>query len=266
MSDQPLNKSRYKPWLSLIVGGVCLAVSVVVLLTVKPVVNPEQDNNEDVVYPSFQAEQVAAVSNLGVLIDQVKPLQQTTRVVISSVHEPEFRGTNFVQDNRNRYAVQLFKIGKEDIIKDFLQQRSDRKNFIYLRLTTTAEPDKYVLIYGIYDGEQEAQAVLKRLNLNLPKTIQPTVEKVDSYKPYVRDMGSDEGVQTAKLYDVRLTNAPLPRVTLPVVEPLKTDSNLSDDEDTNTPVVQEKQDNRTEDGDKKRTNAASDTTTLVSPD
>lgn len=216
-------KSRLKSRLLFTVGGMCFIGALLVMSLVKAPIHAEQENNNDdesVIYPSFQVEQIAAVPNLGVLTDQVRPLQQTTRVVTSGLHSPEFRGTKFVLEYRNRYSVQIVQIGKEEIIKNFLQQRSDRQNFIYMRLNNQNKPERYVLLYGIYDGEQEARSVLSTLNLHLPVSIQPSVEKIASYAPYVNDMGADEGAEVGKLYEVRLTNALLPRVALPVLDPV----------------------------------------------
>ena len=40
-------------------------------------------------------------SNLGALADEVRPLDLTTRIVASGEHEPEFRGTKFINENKN---------------------------------------------------------------------------------------------------------------------------------------------------------------------
>ncbi|MBF7688711.1 SPOR domain-containing protein [Acinetobacter rathckeae] len=219
-SHHATTKSRLKPWSLFIVGGVCLAGALLVMsLTPPPTPVAHSHDDEDVVYPTFQVEQVAAVPNLGVLTEQVRPLQQTTRVVTSGAHESEFRGTKFINEYRNRYSIQIAQVSKEDIIKNFLQLRADRKKFTYIRLSGENQSERYVLLYGIYDGEQEAKAVLSRLNLNLPTSIKPNVEKIANYAAYVNDMGADEGSDAGKLYDIRLTNAPLPKVVLPVLDP-----------------------------------------------
>ncbi|SDB81566.1 hypothetical protein [Acinetobacter boissieri] len=234
-SPHATTKSRLKPWSLFIVGGVCLAGALLIMSLAQPPVHVEKDHDDtEIVYPTFQVEQVAAVPNLGVLTDQVRPLQQTTRVVTSGLHEPEFRGTKFIVDYRNRYSIQIVQIGKEDIIKNFLQQRVDRKDFIYIRLTNQNQPERYVLLYGIYDGEQEAKAVLSRLNLKLPTSIKPSVEKVANYAPYVNDMGADEGTEVSKLYDVRLTSAPLPKVVLPVLNPVPDISSTTETNEAST--------------------------------
>ncbi|MBF7682219.1 hypothetical protein I2F27_02580 [Acinetobacter sp. B5B] len=238
-SPRAITKSRLKPWSLFIVGSTCLVGAVLVMSLIKAPTSVKKANeDEEVTYPRFQSEQVAAVPNLGVLTDQVRPLQQTTRVVTSGLHEAEFRGTKFVLEYRNRYSIQIVQIGKEDIIKNFLQLRSDRKDFTYLRLSGENQPERYVLLYGIYDGEQEAKAVLARMNLHLPVSIRPSVEKIASYAPYVNDMGAEEGLDTVKLYDVRLTSAPLPKVTLPVLNstPETVPSTNTNEDDTEKTV------------------------------
>ncbi len=38
------------------------------------------------------------MSHLGALNEEVRPLDMTTRVVATAQHEPEFRGTKFIND------------------------------------------------------------------------------------------------------------------------------------------------------------------------
>lgn len=50
----------------------------------------------------IQPEKVATTPNLGALADEVRPLDLTTRTVAASgEHEPEFRGTKFINENKN---------------------------------------------------------------------------------------------------------------------------------------------------------------------
>ena len=134
----------------------------------------------------------------------------TTRVVAIAQHEAEFRGTKFIQENKKNSAVELFRVSEEAIIKRFLQRQSDRQAFSYLRLTGENQIEQYVLIYGVYKNANEAQKALADLKLTLPKSVQPKVEKIESYADYVNDLGSDELGLSNKLYAVQLKPAAVP--------------------------------------------------------
>jgi len=69
----------------------------------------------------IQPEKVAATSHLGMLSQEVKPLDLTTRVVTASLHESEFRGTKFVSENKKSWTIELFRASDEDIIKNYLK-------------------------------------------------------------------------------------------------------------------------------------------------
>ncbi len=67
----------------------------------------------------IQPEKVATTPNLGALADEVRPLDLTTRTVASGEHEPEFRGTKFINENKKQWTLELFRASDEDIIKNF---------------------------------------------------------------------------------------------------------------------------------------------------
>lgn len=197
---------------ALLIGGcVCLVVAgtCLFLMNTHPLKQVAPPVEEDV-QPQFQAEKLSAVPNLGVMVEEVRPLQQTTRVVASGQHSAEFRGTHFVQANLNHYSLELFVTNKEEIIQDFLQKRPDRQKFVYLRLSAEHQPERYILLYGIYSGEAEAQEQLQQLNLNLPKTIHPQAVQFKSYADAVNDMGAEE-LSNQQLYAVQLKPAAIPQ-------------------------------------------------------
>ncbi|MCF9045619.1 hypothetical protein [Acinetobacter nectaris] len=227
MSQQQKQQSQFLPWVSLIVGIGCLFAAVFLSLTTKALPNTEKDIEQEDVHPQFQAERVSAMTNLGVLDDDVKPLQQTTRAISSGTHEAEFRGTKFIQRNPYGFTLEILTVGKEEVIRDFLKQRADRDKFIYFRLSNENQPDQYVLDYGLYPNEPQADRGLQNLNLRLPKSLHPVVKPLSSYSSQVNDMGTDELSSDSKLYEVNLTNAPVPRTTsLP--NPIQTTTDVLD--------------------------------------
>ncbi|MEB3767291.1 hypothetical protein [Acinetobacter sp. MD2] len=170
---------------------------------------PKSAPVEDV-QPQFQAEQVAATANLGVLTDEVRPLQQTTRVVASGDHGLEFRGTKFLLANQDQYSIELMRVSKEDIVRNFLAQQKSRRDFMYFRLVAAHQPEHYTLNYGIYSSRQVAEDQLVRLNLKLPRSVRPKVVELKDYVPFVNDMGMEELNVSQTLYAVKLKPAAVP--------------------------------------------------------
>lgn len=160
----------------------------------------------------IQPEKVAATNLLGALQDEVRPLEMTTRVVVTARGEPEFRGSKFINENKGASTIELFRVTKEDIIESFLKKQSDRKNYFYIRLSGENQIEQYVLFYGIYKNDAEAKQSLQQLPVKFPKTIQPKVQDIKDYVPFVNDMGSEETTTNQKIYAVNLKPAALPRL------------------------------------------------------
>ncbi len=196
-------------WLAF--GGACLFGALVfwAITDQKTVVEVEKKAESEVEL-QIQPEKVATTAHLGSFIDEVKPLDMTTRVAVVAQHEAEFRGSKFIQENKKNSTIELFRVSEEAIIKRFLQRQSDRQAFSYLRLTGENQIEQYVLLYGVYKNVSEAKNALSELKLILPKSVQPKVEKIESYAEYVNDMGADELGLSNKLYAVQLKPAAVP--------------------------------------------------------
>lgn len=160
----------------------------------------------------IQPEKVAATTHLGGLLEEVRPLEMTTRVVATGTHEAKFRGNKFIEDNKKKYVIELFRVSEEQIINTFLKKQESRKDYRYIRLSGENQAEQYVLLYGIYNNESEAKNALATLNIALPKSVQPHVVALNSYKDFVNDMGSDELGLNHKLYAVKLRPAAVPVV------------------------------------------------------
>ena len=143
-------------WLAF--GGACLFGALVFwAITDQEAVVEVEKKAESEVELQIQPEKVATTAHLGSFLDEVKPLDMTTRVVAIAQHEAEFRGTKFIQENKKNSTIELFRVSEEAIIKRFLQRQSDRQAFSYLRLTGENQIEQYVLIYGVYKNANEAQ-------------------------------------------------------------------------------------------------------------
>ncbi|NUF83071.1 hypothetical protein HUN17_03580 [Acinetobacter seifertii] len=198
-----------------LVGGIaCLLLAFIfwVITDSKKLVEVEKSADSDAPV-QIQPEKVATTPNLGALADEVRPLDLTTRTVASGEHEPEFRGTKFINENKKQWTLEIFRASDEDIIKNFLKNRSDRNRFIYFRLSGEQQAEQYVLVYGTFKRSDDAIQQLTQINLQLPESIKPQPQQFSSYAPLVNDLGADEiKGGNNQLYEVRLRPAALPTI------------------------------------------------------
>ncbi|PJI30273.1 hypothetical protein [Acinetobacter pseudolwoffii] len=207
----PWQKVQHYFWL---VCGVCCLFAALIFwaITDSDAVIEVEKKPETKVQLQIQPEKVATMTHLGALFDEVKPLDLNTRTIVNANHEPEFRGTKFVNDAKKQHAIELFRVSNEAILKSFLKKQPDRKAFIYLRISGENQPEQYVLLYGQYKTAAEANQALSTLNLNLPASVKPEVVPIQQYVSLVNNLGSEELASNQKLYEIRLKNVPLPKV------------------------------------------------------
>ncbi|MCO8043875.1 hypothetical protein NI467_00585 [Acinetobacter bohemicus] len=207
----PWQKIQHYFWL---VCGICCLLAALIFWSMTDseelVEIQKQPKSEEEV--QIQPEKVASMTHLGALQDEVKPLDLNTRIVVTASHEPEFRGSKYISENKKQYAIELFRVGQEAILKSFLKKQSDRKPFTYVRVSGENQPEQFVLLYGLYKTANEANQALSSLNLSLPKSVQPEVVQMQRYAGLVDGLGSEELNSNQKLYEIRLKNVPLPRV------------------------------------------------------
>lgn len=206
------NWQNIRQYIWLVGGLICLLVALIFWAVTDTkdlvtVVNPIEESQVQI-----QPEKVAATSHLGALMDEVRPLEMTTRIVTAGSHDAEFRGTKFFQENKKAWTIELFKTSDEDVILGFLQKQADRKNFIYFRLSGEDQAEQYVLAYGLFKSDDQAKSQLQQLNLKLPASIHPQAIQFEKYSALINDLGSDEMASANKLYQVKLKSAPLPVV------------------------------------------------------
>ncbi len=104
-----------------LVGGiVCLFLAFIfwVITDNKKLVEVEKSADSDAPV-QIQPEKVATTPNLGALADEVRPLDLTTRTVASGEHEPEFRGTKFINENKNNGRLSYSELLMKTSLKTF---------------------------------------------------------------------------------------------------------------------------------------------------
>ena len=204
---------RIRNYIWLVCGMVCLFAALVFwAITDSDALVEVEKSAETESELQIQPEKVAASNLLGALQDEVRPLTMTTRVVTTASYEPEFRGSKFINDNKNAITIELFRVTEDDVLRNFLKKQADRSNFFYIRLNGENQIEQYVLLYGLYKNNAEAKQALEQLPLKFPKSIQPKVQDIENYVTLVNDMGAEEMATNNKLYAINLKSAPLPKV------------------------------------------------------
>jgi peptidyl-tRNA hydrolase len=212
MANKQYSWQTIQIYIWLVLAVVCLFAALIFwAITDRDTLTEINQAPETEIELQIQPEKVAAMTQLGAMTDDVKPLDMKVRVAIAAQHEAEFRGTKFIQDNKNSYSIELFRVSNEDIVKAFLRKQTDRKPFIYIRLSGEDQLEQYVVLYQTFSTEMQAQSALNTLNLKLAESLKPQVIALKNYAGVVNDLGSDE-LNTQKIYAVKLKPAAVPVV------------------------------------------------------
>ncbi len=221
MTRTHLNWQNIRHYIWLIGAVLCLVAAFIfwAVTDVRELVIEEDPIEE--VQVQIQPEKVAATTNLGSLENAVRPLEMTTRVVASGNHDPEFRGTKFLQANQKNWSIELFRVTEEEVIKNFLLQQPDRNKFVYFRLSGENQAEQYVLGYGLFSNEVQVNTALSQLNIKLPVSVKPAPIQFSQYIALVNDMGSEELAINKELYEVKLKPAALPIIDETILAQVK---------------------------------------------
>ncbi|WP_168383684.1 hypothetical protein [Acinetobacter indicus] len=250
-------KQRVQNSIWLVCGALCLLLAIIFwAITDRDELVEVEKAPESEVELQIQPAKVAATAHLGVLIDEVKPLEQTKRLTASGLHEPEFRGTKFISEQRKHQTIELFRVSEEDIIKGFLKKQADRQNFLYIRLSGENRAEQYVLLYGNYKNTSQAQSALEQLALQLPASVKPVVTSFKDYLPFVNDLGAEEVSLNNKLYEVALKPAALPKIDESLLAAPKQSATSPQRSTTTTTVTRRDQDGNVVDVQKSQSGVA----------
>ena len=160
-----------------------------------------------------QQQSVLLDKKIGTFQEEVPPIDLLKRNALAGDHEPEFRGSAFIAENKNVWTLQLLKVAEEDVIRSYLDGREDRSQFHYFRLDDQKHNNvQYVLTYGVFKNTQAAIEEAQKVSFGLPKSVKVLPEKFNAYADMVNDLGSDENNSTIKLQSILLTRAAVPKV------------------------------------------------------
>lgn len=147
-------------------------------------------------------------------VELVKPVKFDAIIRDMRNYPAEFKDINFIKANKNKYTVQVMNVGEHDVVADYLLTRGDRNQFNYFRIAdggAKANQDskqdnidgqkRYVLTYGLFASQAEANTASRSVPFDLPPTVKPIVEAISVYEPIMDDYEISLPVQD-------LSNAP----------------------------------------------------------
>ena len=223
LAHRVLEKIQLYSWLLVALGCIFVALVFWAMNDSDELQDIEKEDLSDIPM-QIQPQKVAATTDLGMLNNNVKPLDLTVRTVTVTHHDAEFKGTKFIQSHKRDWTIEVFRASDENSIRNYLRTRKDRKDFMYFRLSGQNVAEQYVLAYGTFSRESEARAQLLQLNFDLPASVKPNLVPLSSYANYVNDLGSDEAKSdNNQLYQVVLNRtavvapAPVSAPPAPVV-------------------------------------------------
>lgn len=160
-----------------------------------------------------QQQSVLLDKKIGTFQEEVPPIDLLKRNALAGDHEPEFRGSAFIAENKSAWTLQLMKVAEEDVIRSYLDSRKDRNQFHYFRLDDQKNNNvQYVLTYGVFKNTQAAIEQAQKVSFGLPKSVKLLPEKFNTYAGLVNDLGSDESKSTTELRSIVLTRTAVPKV------------------------------------------------------
>lgn len=161
----------------------------------------------------IQQQNVLLDKKIGTFQYEVPPIDLLKRNALAGDHEPEFRGSAFIAENKSAWTLQLMKVAEEDVIRSYLDSRKDRNQFHYFRLDDQKNNNvQYVLTYGVFKNTQAAIEQAQKVSFGLPKSVKLLPEKFNTYADLVNDLGSDESKSTIELHSIVLTRTAVPKV------------------------------------------------------
>lgn len=180
-----------------------------------------------------EPEKVQFSPTLGMMTEMVPELD-INQDVSTSERTAEYRGTSFIKSQSGNWTVHVMSVSQEDIIKSYLDKRTDREKFFYMRSRKPEQGERYVLVYGSFSSVGKALDASKNMSFDLPQSVKAYPVRFSDFKSSVTDdVGSEDSItnlsKASQVYQVRLRSVPIP-VEAPVAPPTPTapiDANAS---------------------------------------
>ena len=155
---------------------------------------PKEEETQAVALPT-------RIENFVDLAKEVKPIDFATLVRDMRTYPAEFKDKTYFENIANKYTVEVMDVLENEVIVDYLDGRSDRKQYAYFRYLDANKKPRYVLTYGQFATADEAKAAITTANLGLPESVTPTavlakdyLTKIDNYMraDSIADMSSNQ--------------------------------------------------------------------------
>lgn len=82
----------------------------------------------------------------------------------------QFKDKKFLQNNKDKWTVQVMDVAQYKLIVDYLDTRSDKDKFAYFRYLDTDAKERYVLTYEVMSTFQQALGAAKLIDFHLPNS------------------------------------------------------------------------------------------------
>ena len=214
-------QARY--WL-IAAGVVALAWLVIWLTSSAPAIIKPQTGDDvtsaDLTLPS-------RLSDLNELNKEVQPLDFSTLVRDMRSYPAEFKDRKYFNGMSGRYTVQLMDVAENDVIVDYLNGRQDRDKFAYFRYLDKNEKPRYILTYGNFASQAEADAELAKVSFALPETLKLTTVRADSYLDIIDNYELGEAVTDLSSSQPRRIRLQATRSEIPVQAATRADEELA---------------------------------------
>ncbi|MDO5650883.1 MAG: hypothetical protein Q4G13_01940 [Moraxella sp.] len=118
---------------------------------------------------------------LNEMADAVSPINFDTVVRDLRSYPAEFKDKKYLNDNKNKWTVQVMDVSEHEVITDYLDGRADRSRFAYFRYSDKNNQTRYILTYGIVNSFQEAMGATRTVNFALPSSVRVLPEEMKRY-------------------------------------------------------------------------------------
>lgn len=133
----------------------------------------------------------------GQLVDlkkEVRPIDFSTIVRDMRSYPLEFKDKFYYENISNRVTIELMDVVENEVIVNYLNNRQDRDQFTYFRYLDSNKKPHYVLTYGKFQTQQEAEQNISTMNFGLPESVKPKTAKISDYLKIIDNYMRAEGI------------------------------------------------------------------------
>lgn len=246
MSYNPTMNDKYfrrqaKFWLW--AAGIVFVLALFVWLAMRAPTSLENKEDEieskDIALP-------ARIDDFTELSKEVKPIDFSTLVRDLRSYPAEFKDKIYYENMSKSYTIELMDVAQHEVIVDYLNGRSERKNFAYFRYLVKKKPH-YVLTFGKFASADEAAAAIASNDFGLPESIKAKVVKVSDYLPKIDHYMREESIKDIATAQTRRVHLQATRKEIPARAATRADEDLARRSEMKSKAYLQEQANRQQD-------------------